>query len=129
MEQMSDNKYMIKYCKLCNKKIKAMRNKKLCIKCKPPKQNGRDMVRFIVRRRDNFTCQDCGKVRTPKMSKKLGKRQFDVHHLNGLCGKKSRGYDKISEIDTLITLCHKCHYNRAEHRCKSKSFGKNLTHI
>lgn len=49
------------------------------------------------------------------MAKEEGRRLFDIHHLNGLCGKKSKGYDRVSEIDGLITLCHKCHYNRPEH--------------
>lgn len=84
---------------------------------------GRDFVRETVRKRDKHTCQNkkCGKKWI------IGQRRFDVHHLNGMCGKKSRGYDKISEIIGLITLCHKCHYNRPEHRCKSKTFRKNLT--
>ena len=68
--------------------------------------SGRERTRYKARERDNFTCKDCGKVW------KEGQRQFDVHHLNGLCGKKSRSYDKISGIDGLITLCHKCHFNR-----------------
>lgn len=76
---------------------------------------GRERTRMLVRMRDNFTCQDCGAVRTPEMAKKEGKRLFDVHHLNGLCGKKSRGYDKEEDIGGLVTLCHKCHFNRPEH--------------
>lgn len=76
---------------------------------------GRGRTRMLVRMRDNFTCKDCGAVRTPEMAKKEGKRLFDVHHLNGLCGKKSRGYDKEEDMDGLVTLCHKCHFNRPEH--------------
>lgn len=68
--------------------------------------SGRDLVRFRVRSRDNFTCQDCGKVWVE------GKRHFDVHHLNGLCGEKSRGYDSEKDMCGLITLCHKCHFNQ-----------------
>lgn len=80
---------------------------------KTPKNiTGRDRTRYLVRKRDNFTCLDCGK-------KWNDGRHFDVHHISGLCGKKSRSYDKVSEMDGLITLCHKCHYNRPEHRCKS----------
>lgn len=66
---------------------------------------GRDYVRFLVRKRDNFKCKKC------KTKWNKGNRQFDVHHLNGLCGKKSKAYDKITEIDGLITLCHRCHLN------------------
>lgn len=36
-------------------------------------------------------------------------RRFDVHHKNGLCGKKSHGYDNVLEIGGLTTLCHRCH--------------------
>jgi len=88
------------------------------------KQHGRELVRGYVRFRDNFTCQGCGDIRTPEMSKKKNRRQFDVHHLEGLCGKKSRGYDKVSDMGKLITLCHKCHFNRPEHRVKSVQFRK-----
>lgn len=69
---------------------------------------GRDYVRELVRTRDNHTCQECGKV----WQWWSGKRRHDVHHLNGLCGKKSQKADKIGEMDGLITLCHKCHYHR-----------------
>ena len=68
--------------------------------------SGRDVVREIVRIRDNRTCQNCNKVWV------FNTRRFDIHHLNGLCGKKSYGYDKFSEIDGLITLCHQCHFRR-----------------
>lgn len=73
---------------------------------------GRERTRMLARIRDKFTCQDCGLVRTPKTAKKINKRLFDIHHLKGKCGKKSRGYDKISDLKRLITLCHKCHFNR-----------------
>lgn len=76
------------------------------------KSTGRERVREIVRYRDNYSCQDCGKVWIK------GTRSFDVHHLNGMCGKKSTGYDRMSEIDGLITLCHKCHFNRPDHTLK-----------
>ena len=76
---------------------------------------GKDRTRMLVRIRDKFTCQYCGKVRTYEDCKKTGLYMFDVHHLNGLCGKKSLKYDKVSEIDGLITLCHKCHFNHPEH--------------
>lgn len=75
-------------------------------------KEGRERVRMLVRKRDDFKCQDCGK------RWKDGERSFDVHHLNGLCGKKSRGYDSIKDMDILITLCHKCHFNRPEHKSK-----------
>ena len=77
---------------------------------------GIDRTREMVRKRDDWTCQDCGKKWVE------GKRRFDCHHLNGLCGKKSKKYDKISEMDEMITLCHKCHFNRPEHKTRRKSY-------
>lgn len=82
--------------------------------------SGRERTRMLVRIRDNFTCQDCGAIRNPIDNKSTRKRLFDVHHLNGLCGKMSRSYDKVESIDNLITLCHKCHFNRPEHTVKLK---------
>lgn len=73
---------------------------------------GRDLTREAVRRRDNWTCQICFKVWEE------GKRRFDVHHLNGECGKKSRKYDNVYSGEGLITLCHKCHLNLDEVRKK-----------
>ena len=72
-------------------------------------KKGNSRVRYLARMRDNFTCQACGLIW------EKGQRQFDCHHLDGLCGKKSKGYDKIGEIGKLITLCHKCHFNRHDH--------------
>lgn len=80
------------------------------------RKKGREYTRSLVRERDNYQCQDCGRIRTPKRAKKLDKRMFDVHHLNGLCGKKSHKYDRVSDMFNLITLCHKCHFNRPEHK-------------
>src|SRR3990167_1449568 len=92
----------IKYCS-CGKIAKII----YCPSCNKIKlHTGRGRTRELVRIRDNHTCQNCGKKWIEKT------RRFDVHHLNGLCGKKSRSYDKISEMDKLITLCHKCHYHR-----------------
>lgn len=36
-----------------------------------------------------------------------------------------RGYDRISEIPNLITLCHKCHYNRHDRSQKINELGEN----
>lgn len=66
---------------------------------------GIDRTREIVRIRDKHTCQGCRKVWV------MGSRRFDIHHLNGDCGKKSHSYDKVEDMDGLITLCHKCHTN------------------
>ena len=71
-------------------------------------ERGRDYVRELVRQRDKRTCQMCGKKWVE------GQRRFDVHHLNGICGKKSMGHDRIEDIPGLITYCHKCHLNLDE---------------
>ena len=93
--------------------------------------SGRDRNRMKVRISQDFTCKDCGKRRSPeevsKHNKKIsglkGKiKLFDIHHSEGLCGKKSKGYDRIEDMSKLIVLCHKCHYNRPEHRCKSEEY-------
>ena len=67
------------------------------------KFQGMDFTREAVRRRDKYTCQICFK------KWKKGNRRFDIHQLNGLCGKRNRKYDKMKETTGLITLCHKCH--------------------
>lgn len=88
---------------------------------------------MLVRIRDNFTCQDCGARRTfeeveahnSKLSGLKGRiKLFDIHHINGMCGKKSLKYDKVSEMGGLITLCHSCHYKRPEHGVHSNSFSE-----
>lgn len=78
---------------------------------------GRERTRELVRIRDKRMCQDCRKKWID------GNRRFDIHHLNGLCGKRSRSYDKVSEMGGLITLCHKCHFNRPEHRQRNPLSG------
>jgi len=64
---------------------------------------GREYTREMVRARDDYTCQSCGKVW------EKGSRRFDVHHKD--CDKdKTRQYDNYEkEKENLITLCHKCH--------------------
>ena len=74
---------------------------------------GRDRSRELVRERDGHKCRECGKSRT--------NRRLDVHHIHGMCGKKSRKYDPISDMELLITLCHKCHFNRHDHTYGRKS--------
>lgn len=73
---------------------------------------GLDFTRELVRIRDNHTCQEseggCGKVW------KHGERRFDIHHLDGKCGRFSRSYDRVSSMDILVTLCHRCHLNLPE---------------
>ena len=85
---------------------------------------GRDRARMLVRIRDNFTCRDCGSRRSPRQVKMYNARRnaqkprmffYDIHHEDGRCGKVSRGYDRTANLSGLITLCHKCHFNRPEH--------------
>lgn len=68
------------------------------------RNGGRDYPRELARQRDKRTCQMCGKLWI------IGQRRFDVHHVVG-CGFKSLEYDRIKELDNLITYCHKCHLN------------------
>lgn len=97
------------------------------------KLKGRDRARMMVRIRDNFTCQDCGSTRKPsdvqianasKSDLKGRIKHFDIHHQDGRCGKKSHGYDSTNDLSGLITLCHRCHYNRPEHRVQSPDFPR-----
>ena len=112
---------------ICGKLITQIRaGSKFCSKKCTPNSfllTGRDKIRERVRERDNFTCKDCGLRRTREESKNMNKKSLDVHHLKGLCGKKSKKYDKEKDMKNLITLCHKCHFNRPEHRTKTLEFG------
>lgn len=92
-------------------------------------RKGRDRTRALVRERDKYTCQNCGKIRTPETVREHNKglptlkgriKLFDVHHLKGQCGENSLGYDSTKNLKGLITLCHKCHYNRHDHRAYGK---------
>lgn len=83
-------------------------------------KSGRDYVRELVRQRDGRTCQNCGKKWKP------GMRRFDVHHLDGSCGMKSLGHDRIEDMPGLITYCHKCHLNLEEVRLKMKNKTGNV---
>lgn len=124
-----------RYCFFCNTQLVMGDGRKYCLRCisNPEKLKGREHTRELVRVRDKHTCQDCGFVRTRwevmKHNKKIeglkGKiKSLDVHHLEGACGTKSYAYDKVEDMDRLITLCHKCHYNRPEHRVKDGDFSQ-----
>ena len=80
---------------------------------------GRDFVRVLARFRDDWICQGCGK------KWEFGQRRFDLHHIDGNCGIKSRKYDKIEDLDILITLCHRCHLNLDSVRRKMSLSAKN----
>ena len=79
---------------------------------KKPVLQGREYSRERTRKRDSHTCQICEKVW------QVRQRRFDIHHLNGLCGKLSKKYDRKEDMENLITLCHKCHMNLDEVRGK-----------
>jgi len=85
------------------------------------KQEGRERNREIVRYLYDYTCQTCGSVWEE------GQRSFDIHHLGGMCGKRTRSYDSLEDIDILLPLCHKCHFNHPEHTLKSKQYKKRKT--
>lgn len=77
-------------------------------------------LKELIRARDNFTCQICGKIWKP------GTRRFDIHHLdqekeNIPYSKEKYLWDK-SNTDRMVTLCRKCHQN-LEH-IKSPRLGK-----
>ena len=81
---------------------------------------GRDRARMLVRIRDDFTCQSCGAVRDPLEALEDGKRMFDVHHVGGFCGKgREYKYDGIGDIWKMITLCHRCHFQREDHAVRT----------
>ena len=110
----------MKICKTCN--LEPVWNPHAnniatrCLSCKTKKEfQGGNKTRELVRKRDNHICADCGKVWV------YGTRRFDVHHLGGVCGKKSRDYDKVATLEKLITICHKCHMNLEEVRYKMKN--------
>jgi hypothetical protein len=57
-------------------------------------------LKVIIRKRDNFQCQEC--------FKEQGNIGFDVHHID---------YDKKNcDINNLITLCRKCHIHTNKNR-------------
>lgn len=102
-------------CDICSRAFSSPTDTKYCPTCSKGglhSLEGRDLVREMVRARDGHQCMKC---RAPWI---IGSRRFDVHHLNNLCGKKSRKYDRLSEIDGLITLCHKCHLSLHSNQMK-----------
>lgn len=123
---------LLAYCCNC-KNLLTEGRRKWCTDCRDitTGRGGRELIRDTVRKRDNYTCQDCGFVRNVEHVRKYNKniktlkgkiKSLDIHHLEGLCGKRSKSCDKIEDMHLLITLCHKCHYNRPEHFCKSEKW-------
>lgn len=97
IQVMNRRKRTFNFCAHCNNRFFTRKNGNIL--------SGLDRPREIVRIRDNHTCQNCKKIW------KNGMRRFDVHHLNGNCGRYSTSYDKVIDIEGMTTLCHKCHMN------------------
>ena len=77
------------------------------------KLSGTDYLAELVRKRDNWTCQICGKVWEE------GQRRFDVHHTDEK-DENRHTYANYKKFDKMITLCHRCHLN-LEHIRKKMS--------
>lgn len=73
-----------------------------------------------VRKRDNYTCQKCGKKWVE------GTRQFDVHHLEPE-NESKRTYENYKRINMMLTLCHKCHLNLPHIKAKMRGYPHSLT--
>lgn len=75
------------------------------------KLEGLDFLKEKIRRRDNHTCQECGKKWIE------GTRRLDVHHKSCIPSQTdAMVYKNNKNPDDLITLCHKCHLNIKAHR-------------
>ncbi|MBU0769062.1 MAG: hypothetical protein KJ687_08225 [Proteobacteria bacterium] len=84
--------------------------------------DGRDFLKEKIRKRDNWTCQTCGKIW------QKGTRRFDVHHLDEeLEGKIGLKYQNCKNPDRMITLCHKCHMSLESVRRKMSEGWKNVS--
>ena len=83
-----------------NEKNNSIEQFREALEIKKMGTGGRDKVREMVRMRDNYTCQWCGRKWVE------GERRFDVHHINGT-SKDTRKVDR--NFLNQITLCHKCH--------------------
>lgn len=65
---------------------------------------GRERLKELVRIRDKHTCRMCGKIWKP------GMRKFDTHHLDeNIEGKLGLKWENCLDINSMITLCHRCH--------------------
>ena len=108
---------MQRICEVCNKELSILppKNRRFHSWCRRKQHRkkvinnrdvsgGRDVFRESIRKRDNYTCQECKEVW------KLGIRRFDIHHLdnNKEGGKSTMSWDR-KHTDRLITYCHSCH--------------------
>ena len=70
--------------------------------------------RWSIRKRDNYTCQECGKKQIEE------EKIFPVHHID---------YDKLNDNPTnLITLCNSCH-GKTTYTKKSEYFKKRYSEL
>jgi len=78
----------------------------------PYGQDWTNKLRELIRKRDNFICQECGKTQ-----KELN-RKLEVHHIN---------YNKKRSVPlNLITLCRKCHSKTQSNREHWKRYFQNI---
>ena len=76
-------------------KFKFKKGNKINVGREPSGQNWTNKLRNEIRKRDNYTCQECGKIQNEL------KRKLEVHHID---------YNKKNcSIFNLITLCRSCH--------------------
>jgi protein-arginine kinase activator protein McsA len=114
-----------KVCGLCkNTYEKFHHSRKYCSSCLDKilsAGGGRDQTREKVRIKYNHTCQICFEKWIE------GERRFDVHHLYGDCGKKSRSYDPVSTMKNLLVVCHRCHMNleKVKRKMRDHSSSRN----
>lgn len=79
--------------------VEKMRNESLWLS--DPNDYGKDWkkIRNVVRQRDHYTCQSCGRSEDGV--------DFHVHHK--IPFKNFTSLEKANELDNLITLCPVCH--------------------
>ena len=113
-------------CYVCGTTLKKEDQTKYCLTCIADGKvltTGLDHIREQIRKRDNWTCQMCGKVWIS------GTRRLDVHHtIPEQEGRGGRGQYKIDRenMDKMITLCHKCHLGLPHIRKRYKKGQKAL---
>lgn len=67
-------------------------------------------IRLEVFKRDDYTCQNCGRKRKPK-----DRVILQIHHIKSFAIHKELRFDK----NNIVTLCAECHR-------KTDTYGKNL---
>lgn len=91
-------------CKVCGKQFtRQSQTKMYCsVKCsawaKTDKYHNGNYVRCL--QRDSFKCRKCG-----------DESPLHVHHIDHSGGDNIKTGDANNDLDNLITLCERCHYN------------------